>query len=271
MTYLLDEALSKLLEIHNLQLELEDVQENMPLNNERQEKRHYLAQLEKYATTYMSLAIETIELLKRFTASIPDAFCCPEVVNRLAAMLDYNINALVGPKCTKLKVKNPEKYRFDPKSLLSTIADIYLNLRSKKSFVVAIARDGRSYKKDLFIRVTQIFKKYSTKSLDDIDNLLVLINEVEEIKKKDEDNEEELGEIPEEFLDPIMACLMTNPVILPSSRVTVDMSTIKSHLLSEEKDPFNRSPLKLEDLIPNDELKAKVEMFKAERRANKKK
>ncbi|KTW29866.1 hypothetical protein T552_01070 [Pneumocystis carinii B80] len=270
VTYLLDEALSKLLEIHNLQLELEDVPENISLNDERQEKRHYLAQLEKYATTYMSLATETIELLKRFTASIPDAFCCPEVVDRLAAMLDYNMNALVGPKCTKLKVKNPEKYRFEPKSLLSTIADIYLNLRSKKSFIMAIAKDGRSYKRDLFIRTTQIFKKYSTKSLDDINNLLSLINDVEEVKKKDEDNEEELGEIPEEFLDPIMACLMVNPVILPSSRVTVDMATIKSHLLSEEKDPFNRSPLKLEDLIPNDELKARLEMFKAERREKKK-
>lgn len=82
-TYLLDEALSKLLEIHNLQLELDNVSENISFNNERQDKRHYLIQLEKYATTYMSLAIETIELLKRFTASIPDAFCCPEVVGRL--------------------------------------------------------------------------------------------------------------------------------------------------------------------------------------------
>lgn len=271
VTYLLDEALSKLLEIHNLQLELENVPENIPLNDERQEKRYYLAQLEKYTTTYMSLATETIELFKRFTASIPDAFCCPEVVDRLAAMLNYNMNALVGPKCIKLKVRNPEKYRFEPKSLLSTIADVYLNLRSKKSFINAIAKDGRSYKKDLFIRATQIFKKYSTKSLDDIDNLLALVNDVEEVKKNDQDNEEELGEIPEEFLDPIMACLMTNPVILPSSRVTVDMATIKSHLLSEEKDPFNRSPLKLEDLIPNEELKARVEKFKAERKANKRK
>ncbi|CCJ31148.1 unnamed protein product [Pneumocystis jirovecii] len=268
-TYLLDEALSKLLEIHNLQLELDNVSENISFNNERQDKRHYLIQLEKYATTYMSLAIETIELLKRFTASIPDAFCCPEVVDRLAAMLDYNINALVGPKCSKLKVRNPEKYRFEPKSLLSNIADIYLNLRSKKSFVAAIAKDGRSYKKDLFFRATQIFKKYSTKPMDDIDNLLALIDEVEEVKKKEEDNEE-FGEIPEEFLDPIMACLMTDPVILPSSRVTVDMATIKSHLLSEENDPFNRSPLKLEDLIPNHELKARLEAFKAERMAKKK-
>jgi len=46
-----------------------------------------------------------------------------------------------------------------------------------------------------------------------------------------------------------MATLMRDPVILPSSRTVVDRSTIKSHLLSDTKDPFNRSPLVIEDVI----------------------
>lgn len=44
---------------------------------------------------------------------------------------------------------------------------------------------------------------------------------------------------------------MEDPVILPSSKVTVDRGTIKTHLLSDPKDPFNRSPLKIEDVIPS--------------------
>ena len=44
---------------------------------------------------------------------------------------------------------------------------------------------------------------------------------------------------------------MRDPVTLPSSRVVVDRATIKSHLLSDPKDPFNRSPLKIEDVIPS--------------------
>ena len=48
-----------------------------------------------------------------------------------------------------------------------------------------------------------------------------------------------------------MFTLMRDPVILPSSKVNIDRSTIKSHLLSDNKDPFNRSPLKLEDVIPS--------------------
>lgn len=47
-----------------------------------------------------------------------------------------------------------------------------------------------------------------------------------------------------------MFTLMRDPVILPSSRVTVDRSTIKSHLLSDTKDPFNRSPLSIDDVVP---------------------
>lgn len=39
-------------------------------------------------------------------------------------------------------------------------------------------------------------------------------------------NEEALAEAPEHFLDPIMSTLMTDPVILPSSRQTVDRTTI---------------------------------------------
>lgn len=48
-----------------------------------------------------------------------------------------------------------------------------------------------------------------------------------------------------------MATLMEDPVILPSSKVTIDRHTIKIHLLSDPKDPFNREPLKLEDVIPS--------------------
>lgn len=35
-------------------------------------------------------------------------------------------------------------------------------------------------------------------------------------------------------------------------------------LLSDAHDPFNRTPLKEEDLIPNTELKAKIQSWKAE-------
>lgn len=50
--------------------------------------------------------------------------------------------------------------------------------------------------------------------------------------------------------DPLMFTLMEDPVILPSSRISIDRSTIRSHLLSDPHDPFNRVPLKMADVIP---------------------
>ena len=84
-----------------------------------------------------------------------------------------------------------------------------------------------------------------------------------------------------------MYTLMRDPVTLPSSKAVVDRSTIKSHLLSDSKDPFNRVPLTLEDVIPSAslvlpksghdcgltvrpivdmELKQRIDAFLAERR-----
>lgn len=46
-----------------------------------------------------------------------------------------------------------------------------------------------------------------------------------------------------------MFTLMRDPVILPSSRAVVDRATIKSHLLSDVTDPFNRNPLTINEVI----------------------
>ena len=48
-----------------------------------------------------------------------------------------------------------------------------------------------------------------------------------------------------------MYTVMKDPVTLPSSNAVVDRATIKSHLLSDSKDPFNRVPLKIEEVIPS--------------------
>lgn len=47
--------------------------------------------------------------------------------------------------------------------------------------------------------------------------------------------------------------LPPDPVILPSSKTTIDRSTIKSHLLSDPTDPFNRVPLKIEECLPGEQ------------------
>ena len=53
-----------------------------------------------------------------------------------------------------------------------------------------------------------------------------------------------------------MFTIMQDPVILPTSRTSIDRSTIRSHLLSDPNDPFNRAPLKIEDVVPGKPIRA---------------
>lgn len=200
VTFVLDNSLTALAEINKIQHDLESEAANSMTPQEKAEKEKALIKSERDATLYMSLGNETVTMLKLFTSAIPNAFIMPEIVNRLAGMLDYNLEALVGPKCNSLRVRNPEKYRFNPKALLSEITDVYLNLKSFTPFVEAIARDGRSYKPELFAKLQGVLEKNNLKGTPDIAALAKLAAMVEETKRREEEGEEELGEIPDDYL-----------------------------------------------------------------------
>ncbi|KAI0346029.1 hypothetical protein BDW22DRAFT_1353692 [Trametopsis cervina] len=266
VTYLMDESLTDLAKIHEIQQEMKDTEtfSNQPVQY-RREREGALRGLERQTSTYTQLNKSTLALLKMFTAETKEPFMAPEIVDRLAAMLDYNLEALAGPRGSNLKVANPEKYKFDPKALLSDILEVFLNLSEQGDFARAVANDGRSYRKELFERAAGIARRTGVKSEDEIEKLRIFVVKVEEMKATLE-AEDDLGEIPDEFLDPLMYTLMRDPVILPSSRTTIDRATIKSHLLSDAKDPFNRMPLSLDDVTPDVELKARIDAFLSERK-----
>ena len=148
------------------------------------------------------------------------------------------------------QVKNPEKYSFNPRVLLSTIIDIYLNLRQTE-FIRAIAQESRSYRAEHFHKAIRILRKFGLKPDNELAQLEKLVEHVEQIRQLERNRELELGTVPEEFLDPIVFSIMEDPVILPTSGVTVDRKTIVSHLLSDLTDPFNRQKLTTDMLIPS--------------------
>ena len=182
-------------------------------------------------------------------------------------MLDYNLESLVGPKQRSLKVEKPEDYGFNPKMLLSDLMDVYLNLSAKPNFHQAIARDGRSYKPSNFDAAANIVSRFGLKSSEELKRWKYMQDKVTSAKESEEAEEEDLDDAPEEFFDPLMATVMTDPVILPISRSVMDRSTIRQHLLSDPHDPFNRAPLKIEEVEDNHELKAQIDAFRAEKRA----
>ncbi|KAJ5339151.1 hypothetical protein N7452_005879 [Penicillium brevicompactum] len=284
VTYVLDESFGAFKTIHSTQTELNTIGNTMD-DATRQQRQEHLASAQRNAKSYMQLTNETVAMLKLFTEALADSFTMPEIVQRLADMLDYNLDAMVGTKSSSLRVENLQEYGFNPRALLSEIVDVYLNLTGKENFILAVARDGRSYKPANFDKAAEIIRKWSLKSPEQLRRWAQLQKKVVAAKEADDQAEEDLGEIPDDFLgraliiinseqllmnlDPLMYTLMEDPVILPGSRISIDRATIQAHLLSDPHDPFNRVPLKMEDVVADTELKAKIEAFKNEKLAGK--
>ena len=269
VTFMLDELLTKLAEIKKLQLEIANKEEWETLTQEqREDKQSKLRSAEAIVEPWVVYSREFLALLIEFTDSTKAPFVSGEIVDRLAAMLNYVLDQLAGPRCSELKSKDMDKYGFDPKELLSKVLQIYINLSSEPAFLQAVAGEGRSYRKSLFDRALHIASEKVLKSIEELEIFAAFANKVEEIRLAMDD--EEIDDYPEEFegtlygilkvvqrmlmfncLDPLMATLMKDPVTLPSSKATIDLATIKSHLLSDPTDPFNRVPLKIEDVVPS--------------------
>ncbi|KAF2662298.1 hypothetical protein K491DRAFT_585674 [Lophiostoma macrostomum CBS 122681] len=268
VTYVLDESFTAFAQIHDVSKILKNAPENMD-QNERQAQEEKLSSAQSRAKSYMQLTNETVAMLKLFTEALSETFTKPEIVVRLAHMLDYNLDALVGPKQAQLRIENPEEFGWNPRQMLAEITDVFLNLKDQESFVNAVATDGRSYKPENFDAAYRILESKTLKSDVQLKQWKELGEKVKVAKLAADEEEADLGDIPAEFEDPLMATLMENPVLLPESRQIVDLSTIRSHLLSDPHDPFNRMPLTIEQVTPDTELQAKIQAWKAERLAQK--
>jgi ubiquitin conjugation factor E4 B len=268
VTFVLDESCTAFTQIHDLTKLLRNPPEDMDATV-RQEKEELLSAAKDKAKSYMQLTNETVAMLKLFTETLGDSFTKKEVVVRLAHMLDYNLEALTGPKKANLKVDDPAAYGWDPKSMLSEISDVYLNLKDKKVFIDSVATDGRSYRPEYFATAASIMQRFALKAPEQVREWEQLAERIKAAKEEAELEEEDLGEVPDEYMDPLLATLMEDPVILPTSKQTLDRSTVRSHLLSDPHDPFNRVPLTIDDVIPNDALREEIQKWKSARLAEK--
>ncbi|CAM9019817.1 unnamed protein product [Wickerhamomyces anomalus] len=270
LTFLLDESLRQLAEVHLVQTELDKRERGITtLEGTVEELQSRFNSASGQAKSFCGLANKSIDLFGLFTQEVPRAFTKSEIVGRLASMLDYNLDALVGPRCVNLKVKEPEKYQFSPRQLLVNISKVYNNLSNEEEFINAVSQDSRSFKRSTFKRAEAILGNRGFVANDFLKTFIEFADKAEAKRLEEEEEELELGEVPDEFLDPLMFTLMKDPVTLPGSKVNIDRSTIKAHLLSDSTDPFNRMPLKLEDVIPNEELKQQILDFKLKSKQDK--
>ncbi|CAG0890537.1 unnamed protein product [Cyprideis torosa] len=202
------------------------------------------------------------------------------------------------------KVKDFKEFHFAPGEVVTRICEIYLHLRNDENFVIAVISDGRSYSEDLFIQSVDVLMKIHRGDL--ATEMQVFRQRLHEMSQHRLFEEELQANAPDEFLDPIMNTLMRDPVLLPSSNIICDRSTIArlpwrvrlaltkvrgsppfnlghqsatlsdrlklpvlgpiGHLLSDQHDPFNRSPLTMNQVKSATDLKTKIETWIAEKR-----
>merc|ERR1712063_941 len=257
--YLLEEGLETLYTIRTIQLHMKNEAEwNAQSEEVKKEKTEEYEKCETRAHSLFLLADGTVEMLQYLTTEIVKPFMSPEVVGRIANMLNFFLTQLVGPKCTQLAVENREKLSFHPKKILGTLVDIYLNLWQPE-FVKVVSKDTRCYSHNAFIRARDIMSKTGIRPPSICSKIEQFANDVLETADTSSLLPDDV-EIPEHMLDPLMNEIMVDPMKLPSGMV-IDRQYIVQHLLIKETDPFTNLPLTLKDLVPHTELKAEIEEF----------
>nr|XP_033774432.1 ubiquitin conjugation factor E4 A isoform X2 [Geotrypetes seraphini]XP_033774433.1 ubiquitin conjugation factor E4 A isoform X2 [Geotrypetes seraphini]XP_033774434.1 ubiquitin conjugation factor E4 A isoform X2 [Geotrypetes seraphini]XP_033774435.1 ubiquitin conjugation factor E4 A isoform X2 [Geotrypetes seraphini]XP_033774436.1 ubiquitin conjugation factor E4 A isoform X2 [Geotrypetes seraphini] len=267
--FLLDEAIQYLSKIKVQQIEKDRGEWDSLSAESRREKEASLQMFGQLARFHNIMSNETIGTLAFLTSEIRSLFVHPFLAERIISMLNYFLQHLVGPKMGALKVKDFSQFDFKPQQLVSDICTIYLNLGNEENFCATVPKDGRSYSPTLFAQTVRVLKKINKPG-----NMIVafsnLAERIKSLADRQMQEEETYADAPDEFLDPIMSTLMVDPVMLPSSRVTVDRPTIARHLLSDQTDPFNRSPLTMDQVRPNTDLKEKIQQWLAERKRQQK-
>jgi ubiquitin conjugation factor E4 B len=70
----------------------------------RAEREQTLAQNESYTSTFGILSNETVLLLLYLSEKAPETFLRPEMIDRIAVMLNYYIIELASTKCQQIQV-----------------------------------------------------------------------------------------------------------------------------------------------------------------------
>ncbi|KAL6205243.1 hypothetical protein ACLB2K_022505 [Fragaria x ananassa] len=177
--YLLDEGFKTIIEHKQLEAEMNTAAWSHVPEHERKEKTRLFHSQENIIRTNMIFANEDPSILAFTSEQITAPFLLQEMVERVASMLNYFLLQLVAPKRNSLKLTDPKKYESNPKQLIKQ----GICSSGKSSAVHVLRRIGEDG------RVIQEFFELGSKAKDAASEAM--------------DVEAALGDIPDEFLDPI--------------------------------------------------------------------
>ncbi|CAN0080528.1 unnamed protein product [Ascophyllum nodosum] len=260
---LVSSVMERLPQVRATQLQMKDpTQWGALTESQRDEITQRHEENERALRANLSLCNETLHMVGYLTSDkdIQKTFLRDELAPRLAEMLLCVLKQLIGSKGLEIKVDNPESYNFRPKEMLREICATISQFANEPGFHKYLAMSGY-YDKDLLPKAMSTMRRLlllPAPALSDMDRLC---SAVVEARESYEASEASLGEIPDEFLDPVLFQLMRDPVLLPTSGTVVDRPTIVQHLLNDSTDPFNRQPLTEDMLEPQSDLRERIDDF----------
>ena len=268
VTFLIDEVIQKLTDIKLYQDKKDDKENWDKLDEEtKQLEENKFNENDRLLKPSSGLLNSSLDFLVIICNCLQKYFMNLKLAEKLAYLVNYCLDEFTS-KSKQLKVKNKLDYNFNPSFILTSLIKIYVAFREYEEFIEYVVTDQRSYKYDNFLTAIQIIKSKSKAKLDYetseyFDNFVN--KQLKEAELLAESKKINYDDCPEEFLDPITDEIMEDPVILPSSNMTCDRQTIETQLLSNPIDPYTRSSLTKEMLIPNKELKERIDKYKKEK------
>ncbi len=229
-------------------------------DEEREQMTSRLEEHEQHVSGASGLCLETLELLSLISSDkdIQGPFLIPEILDRFVSMLNNVLLRLTGKKSMELKVDNMHKYNFEPQKMLSLTCRTVAHFSEYSAFHEALANNGFYQEGAPLRKSIKTVQKLNLLTDDEINNLEKILKGAEDARSTSNALDHLHDDAPYEYLDPLLQTLMRDPVKLPSGNI-VDRSTIAQHLLNDETDPFNRQPLTINQLEPQDKLKAEIE------------
>lgn len=150
--------------------------------------------------------------------------------------------------------------------MMKELLTIYVNIIDLDEICEQIVMDERSFEEELLTGLGRTAKNKNLLHQKILKKLEQLCSKLVNLYAEKKLIAEVMEDFPDEFACQITTELMADPVMLPKSKAIVDRKNIKqSILVNGEKDPFNRQPLKLEELVELPKLKAKIDNWKKEK------
>lgn len=174
----------------------------------------------------------------------------------IARFLHTILDAIAGPHCDLYAIDCRKAIGFDATFIISVSSSIILKFASDIR-VYSIFAENERKDFNLLEAVARVLRLWCSAPLGVVQAMTALQTKVDRLKGLLKENE-----IPPGFEDPLHYTIMTEPVLLPSSNTIVDKETIVRFFQEGNNiDPYTRTPLSIDEVIPQDTLKSQIDQF----------